>query len=560
MSTAVEIMTTTSEALNKHKTTYRHHPPATSCAPHSILPELLEIGLSPSESRDLSQTFDQTVSSLRQGAEAIIAWTASIVKQQSTSEKSSARSCHEDTPVNSAAPYIKHSYAWLMKHLHNPYPSKETREIIAQESGCDPRHVENWFIDVRKRIGWGAIRKQYFANKRSRTVDAATAFLKTSSQSTLPDAICGEFAKMVSRAEEMYGGKFATISPQAQPEEHMEALGRGIERHSASTSRPISPPVSPSNATYKPSSDEAHRIGRKRARSPESSLWTSTDPVSKKRMKMTSDHILSPHPRSVTSNQVISEYSVSDKPPTPQAASVPLVGVATANGESIRPSLSSHRVASSPPEQFWSKPMMCLDTVRASHSRPSSFSAPTSDSSVMESSPCPANFHDATDPYSKGHLHTEKGLPLQSSSCQGPQQLGESTLTFEPPTSATCEDLVGGIEASLFIPGLNDISFSDFTAMDPLTAELSDSLLGDQILEGHGDDSIIDALTLESLISLSALASGGGNGIGTIVDDALEFSPSVLWRYLSVCQLVPSSPAWDEVSQDEHEGQRPANP
>src|SRR6266571_4413795 len=66
---------------------------------------------------------------------------------------------------SSSPPYIGLCCTWLLKNLHNPYPSPEIRKKMSMESNSSPRHVESWFIDARKRIGWNDIRKKYFAKR-----------------------------------------------------------------------------------------------------------------------------------------------------------------------------------------------------------------------------------------------------------------------------------------------------------------------------------------------------------------------------------------------------------
>ena len=75
-------------------------------------------------------------------------------------------------------PYIRSAYAWLLNNLYNPYPSKETKVTISEESGSSPKDIDNWFINVRRRIGWNKLRSKHFENKRSLIVVAATRFFK----------------------------------------------------------------------------------------------------------------------------------------------------------------------------------------------------------------------------------------------------------------------------------------------------------------------------------------------------------------------------------------------
>ena len=74
--------------------------------------------------------------------------------------------------------YIRPAYTWLLRNLHNPYPSKERKATIAEESGSSTKDIDNWFINVRRRIGWNKLRLKHFENKRSLIVDAATRFFK----------------------------------------------------------------------------------------------------------------------------------------------------------------------------------------------------------------------------------------------------------------------------------------------------------------------------------------------------------------------------------------------
>lgn len=116
--------------------------------------------------------------------------------------------------ADSAYPlYIKPSYEWLLAHLHNPYPTKDTRIRICQETRCSIKDVDAWFIDARKRIGWNALRKVHFSNKRTEIVDAATRFfVQYDSKRPLEPAIELQFASIESHARELYSDKFTESS------------------------------------------------------------------------------------------------------------------------------------------------------------------------------------------------------------------------------------------------------------------------------------------------------------------------------------------------------------
>lgn len=112
--------------------------------------------------------------------------------------------------------YIEPSYKWLLNNLHNPYPSKNTRDRIAEDTGCARKDIDGWFIDARKRIGWNDLRKTWFSNKRIDIVEAATEFFLPS-QSTVnpgPERIYSPlhrsaFAEIESNAQELYSMKFS---------------------------------------------------------------------------------------------------------------------------------------------------------------------------------------------------------------------------------------------------------------------------------------------------------------------------------------------------------------
>ncbi|KAJ2921313.1 hypothetical protein H1R20_g15784, partial [Candolleomyces eurysporus] len=72
--------------------------------------------------------------------------------------------------------YIESCYQWLHQNHHNPYPSARVRDEICRESRSPRKDVDAWFVDARKRIGWNALRRDRFGNRRADIVEAATQF------------------------------------------------------------------------------------------------------------------------------------------------------------------------------------------------------------------------------------------------------------------------------------------------------------------------------------------------------------------------------------------------
>ena len=179
-------------------------------------------------------------------------------------------------------PYIQPAYAWLLENLYNPYPSKETKIAISNETGSSLKDIENWFINVRKRIGWNKLRLKYYSNKRTKIVDAATRFFKGISQTShygpYATHISGvdptanhdsEFKSIEKRAKELYSDKLFETSSKingvvrdlgpeakvcAQAEEHplQVAKSRNLQRLSAYPSPERSPERSPEPSPNSP--------------------------------------------------------------------------------------------------------------------------------------------------------------------------------------------------------------------------------------------------------------------------------------------------------------------
>ena len=116
-------------------------------------------------------------------------------------------------------PYIEPAYTWLLNNLHNPYPSRDIKTSIVLQTGASLKDIDNWFINVRKRIGWNKLRVKHYQNKRSRIVDAATRFFKEVAQASHhpysrrisandPTAsYSSEFKSIENRARNLYSDK-----------------------------------------------------------------------------------------------------------------------------------------------------------------------------------------------------------------------------------------------------------------------------------------------------------------------------------------------------------------
>lgn len=105
---------------------------------------------------------------------------------------------------------------WLVKNLHNPYPSKETRKTLSTQTNTPQKAIDSWFTDIRKRIGWNSLRKKHFSTRKA-MIAAATKFFKPSSaqldSGTGPEDTTHfdeEFALLEDNAKNLYSRIFST--------------------------------------------------------------------------------------------------------------------------------------------------------------------------------------------------------------------------------------------------------------------------------------------------------------------------------------------------------------
>jgi Homeobox KN domain/Mating-type protein beta 1 len=106
-------------------------------------------------------------------------------------------------------PYIPLAYEWLLKNLHDPYPSNKVRQSICAQTSTSLKQVTSWFLSIRRRIGWTALARKHFANNRSETLDAAyRALVQDDPKRPLDSKIVSEFMELKGVAESLYSDKF----------------------------------------------------------------------------------------------------------------------------------------------------------------------------------------------------------------------------------------------------------------------------------------------------------------------------------------------------------------
>ena len=195
---------------------------------------------------------------------------------------------HRFQPQSIAEPetypaYIQPAYIWLLNNLHNPYPSKQTRTMLSNQTNTAQKDIDSWFTDVRKRIGWNSLRKKHFSTRKD-MIAAATRFFKPSSpqldHSSEPDDTTHfdqEFTLLEDSAKNLYSRRFSTstlasgldsvkvATPESDPAGQGDSLARIPSQEIEPTSNsPYSSPSPPTCSPPPPSPSQPSLQGRKR--------------------------------------------------------------------------------------------------------------------------------------------------------------------------------------------------------------------------------------------------------------------------------------------------------
>lgn len=137
--------------------------------------------------------------------------TRPLTKDRVSSHSSSSSTAVSEPDEEVLPLHVTKSYDWLLKHLHNPYPSLTVKSRIAEETGASTKTVNDWFVQIRRRIGWTAIVKRHFRKCRAEAVDCATNLLcGQPDEKQIPQHISDAFIAMKTCAERLFEGKIGT--------------------------------------------------------------------------------------------------------------------------------------------------------------------------------------------------------------------------------------------------------------------------------------------------------------------------------------------------------------
>lgn len=115
-----------------------------------------------------------------------------------------SRSRTHSTPTAGSNRQSKALSGWLLKHVHNPYPSQNRKLQLARSVDVSMKAVNNWFSTTRRQIGWTAFCKRHFKGNRQLAVDCAHQILNQDATSFSSDVVW-ELLEVKSRAEKIFG-------------------------------------------------------------------------------------------------------------------------------------------------------------------------------------------------------------------------------------------------------------------------------------------------------------------------------------------------------------------
>jgi hypothetical protein len=65
---------------------------------------------------------------------------------------------------------------WFLSHLHDPYPTKDEKDILSQRTGAPLKRVEAWMSDARRSTGWTTVCQELFDGSRKKASQVARDF------------------------------------------------------------------------------------------------------------------------------------------------------------------------------------------------------------------------------------------------------------------------------------------------------------------------------------------------------------------------------------------------
>ncbi|TCD62978.1 hypothetical protein EIP91_006160 [Steccherinum ochraceum] len=122
-----------------------------------------------------------------------------------TVDQLSAPSLRRQTPKRSSLLYIAPAYSWVVKNIHDPYPPVSVKRALAEEARVTVSFLNDWFKEVRRRIGWVSLCKDHFQGSRALAVEVAQqVFASPGGSIRCSPPILASFELMESRLRDLF--------------------------------------------------------------------------------------------------------------------------------------------------------------------------------------------------------------------------------------------------------------------------------------------------------------------------------------------------------------------
>ncbi|KAI0275021.1 hypothetical protein BC834DRAFT_26427 [Gloeopeniophorella convolvens] len=95
------------------------------------------------------------------------------------------------------------AYRWLLRNIHNPYPSDVELETLSEASSVSIGLVESWFQEARESVKWAQVCRDFFADSPDAAVAAAKR-VYLESDDGLPFDVVFAFTVVKSLAETLF--------------------------------------------------------------------------------------------------------------------------------------------------------------------------------------------------------------------------------------------------------------------------------------------------------------------------------------------------------------------
>jgi hypothetical protein len=95
------------------------------------------------------------------------------------------------------------AHRWLMRNMHNPYPTSTQLRIISDESMTSVVQAEIWFQEARDLIGWTRLSDEFFTGSLSATITVAKR-VYLEHDNTIPFCIAFAFSAVKASVDTLF--------------------------------------------------------------------------------------------------------------------------------------------------------------------------------------------------------------------------------------------------------------------------------------------------------------------------------------------------------------------